>query len=136
MELLVCSRFTSRLYAEIPAKRAEDRKALDRLSHIRHTSTVFTLLIVDKTVVQYREKERQKGKKDLKGLLKRIFKGFWKRTDYWKERERRNDRTTLKCRIKGILQGSGIGCVLRRLQRVIPLCLWEITRVLVKKEHE
>ena len=78
MELLVCSRFTSRLsrlYAEIPAKRAEDRKALDRLSHIRHTSTVFTLFYrdknccsdKDKTVVQYREKERQKGKKDFKG---------------------------------------------------------------------
>ena len=37
---------TPRLYAKIITKRAE-RKALDRLSHIRHTSTVFTVLIID-----------------------------------------------------------------------------------------
>ena len=44
---------TPRLYAKIITQRAE-RKALDRLSHIRHTSTVFTLLIVDKNVVKNR----------------------------------------------------------------------------------
>ena len=70
-------------------------KALDRLSHIRHTSTVFTLfyrlyklftedrklLILDKTVV-YRDKivgkkeEKKVERKTFKGLLKRIFKRF------------------------------------------------------------
>ena len=44
-------RVTPRLYAKIPAKRAEERKALDRSSHIRHTSTVFTLFTIDKIVV-------------------------------------------------------------------------------------
>ena len=37
---------TPRLYAKIIAKRIE-RKALDRLSHIRHTSTVFTVFTID-----------------------------------------------------------------------------------------
>ena len=86
-ELLVSvPEVTPRLYAKIIAKRIE-RKALDRLSHIRHTSTVFTLLIVDKTFVQYRrEKERLKrsAEKNLKGFLNGQTVG---------ERARRKERT-------------------------------------------
>ena len=37
---------TPRLYAKIIAKRIE-RKALDRLSHIRHTSTVFAVFNIE-----------------------------------------------------------------------------------------
>ena len=49
-------------------------KALDRLSHIRHTSTVFTLFDKDKIVGKKEEKRVER--KTLKGLLKRILKRF------------------------------------------------------------
>ena len=50
------------------------KKALDRLSHIRHTSTVFTLFYRDKIVGKKEEKRVER--KTLKGLLKRILKKF------------------------------------------------------------
>ena len=81
------------------------RKALDRLSHIRHTSTVFTVFAETKRehilvfgtslksvqgtrlkidtlpclVVEsrvWKEERKRVSEKDLKGLQKRIFKRF------------------------------------------------------------
>ena len=47
-------------------KRAEERKALDRSSHIRHTSTVFTLFIRGQDCRKEGRKESSEGKKDIK----------------------------------------------------------------------
>ena len=56
-------------------------KALDRLSHIRHTSTVFTLFwtgtqLFDKDKIVGKKEEKRVERKTLKGLLQRILKRF------------------------------------------------------------
>ena len=101
MELLVCSRVTSRLYAKIPAKRAEERKALDRSSHIRHTSTVFTVFKIVHILVFILGHILVfiKTTKSVQGTRSgdRHIAVSYSRVELWKEREKEEcERKTLK----------------------------------------
>ena len=66
-------RVTPRLCGKIPAKRTEERKSLDRSSHIRHTSTVFTFFILGQDCWKEGRKESRERRKDIKVSVGKNF---------------------------------------------------------------